>query len=100
MLLVNCGIPEELVILHEVVFLCRKIIVVPCNALDPHYFRCLSVQSPLCIHALILIILLVSRATLTVFFIGLLTLVSRANKAVFLLGLFPKYVTQIWLLSY
>lgn len=94
MLLVNCGIPEELVILHEVVFLCRKIIVVPCNALDPHYFRCLSVQSPLCIHALILIILLVSRATLTVF-IGLLTLVSRANKAVFLLELFPKYVAQI-----
>ena len=46
MLLVNCGIPEELVILHEVVFLCRKIIVVPCNALDAHYFRCLSVQSP------------------------------------------------------
>lgn len=94
MLLVNCGIPEELVILHEVVFLCRKIIVVPCNALDPHYFRCLSVQSPLCIHALILIIFLVSRATLTVF-IGLLTLVSRANKAVFLLELFPKYVAQI-----
>ena len=46
MLLVNCGIPEELVILHEVLFLCRKIIVVACNALDAHYFRCLSVQSP------------------------------------------------------
>ena len=47
MLLVNFGIPEELVILHEVFFLCRKIIVVPCNDLDPHYFRCLSVQSAL-----------------------------------------------------
>ena len=59
-----------------------------------------SCAEPLCIHALMLVILLVSLATLTVFFIGLLTLVSRANKAVFLLGLFPKYVAQIWLLSY
>ena len=59
-----------------------------------------SCAEPLCIHALMLVILLVSLATLTVFFIGLLTLVSRANKAVFLLGLFPKYVAQIWLSSY
>ena len=54
-----------------------------------------SCAERLCIHALMLVILLVSLATLTVFFIGLLTLVSRASKAVFLLELFPKYVAQI-----
>ena len=54
-----------------------------------------SCAEPLCIHALMLVFLLVSLATLTVFFIGLLTLVFRVNKAVFLLGLFPKCVAQI-----